>query len=377
MSTLRIGLLGLGTVGQAVVQLNQPFAGHEFIFTRALVQHPARARHVEVPLTVDAAEILNDPAIDIVVEASGGREPARHWIRQSLENGKAVVTANKEVMAYHGRELLEVSESAHAFLGFEASVAGGIPVLDALRYHLSAAPIDTVYGVINGTTNYLLTAMANGQPFEQALAEAQKAGYAEADPSADIRGWDAVRKLVILISLAFGVWTDPDAILTEGLQSWPASLFERLASAGWTLRLLALARRASDGTVQAQVHPTAVPLDHPLGRLTGPQNGVGFAGQAGSYWLEGPGAGGAPTATSIWADIRRSVTRRTEAVSFPLGQVVQGAQPVRLPRLAVAQDPDRRIDAARPLNPTGSIGLMTSLSTIEGVWQFPAFGHEP
>ncbi len=375
MRTLRVGLLGLGTVGQAVVQLNQPFAGHEFMFTRALVQNPDRPRTVDVPVTVDAAEILNDPAIDIVVEAAGGRQPAREWIRASLENGKAVVTANKEVMAYHGRELLEISQTAHSFLGFEASVAGGIPVLDAVRYHLSAAPIDTVYGVVNGTTNYLLTAMADGQAFEDALAAAKQAGYAESDPSADIRGWDAQRKLVILIALTFGVWSDPDQLLVEGLESWPPSLFERLAVAGWTLRLVALAGRSPDGTIHAQVRPTAVPLRHPLGRLTGPQNGVGFSGPAGNFWLEGPGAGGLATATSVWADVRRSVTRRTVNVPLPLGETVAGLPAVDLSVLAVSQDPDRRIAGARPLNPEGSIGLIANPGTIEGVWQFPVFGQ--
>lgn len=375
MRTLRVGLLGLGTVGQAVVQLNQPFAGHEFVFTRALVQNPDRPRRVDVPVTVDAAEILNDPAIDIVIEAVGGREPARQWIRASLENGKAVVTANKEVMAYHGRELLGISQAANSFLGFEASVAGGIPVLDAVRYHLSTAPVDTVYGVINGTTNYLLTAMANGQSFEEALAAAKQAGYAESDPSADIRGWDAIRKLVILIALTFGVWSDPDHLLVEGLENWPPSLFERLAAAGWTLRLLAVARRMPGGVIQAQVRPTAVPLSHALGRLRGPQNGVGFTGDAGNYWLEGPGAGGVATATSVWADVRRSVTQRTVDVSFPLGASIERLPAMDLPILAVAQDPDRRIPTAQPLNSEGSIGLLISAGPIEGVWQFPAFGQ--
>lgn len=370
MRTIRIGLLGLGTVGQAVVQLNRPFGDMQFEFTRALVAHPLRPRSVQVAMTQDPAEILDDPAIDVVVEAAGGRDEPRQWIRRALENGKAVATANKEVMAYHGPELLAASQEWDTYLGYEASVGGGIPILDALGWHLSASDIFEVTGVLNGTTNYLLTAMAAGQPFDDALSAAQKAGFAEADPSADLEGADAVRKLVLLTHLAFGEWLNPDAIPVTGLTPWPPALFARLQAVGLRLRLLGTAQRRKDGRVAASVAPTVVPSSHPAFRLEQAQNGVAVTSQAGRFFMEGPGAGGPPTATSIWADIRRS-----QRVLHPiLPQTAdQHHGPVPAPErltVAITHDPDRPLKGGRPLGP--GIALFDEpLPASDGLWHFP------
>lgn len=355
LPTVRIGLLGLGTVGQAVASLTPKLGPLTFQIDRALVRS-ARTREVSIPITRDAREILQDPRIDVVVEVAGGREPARSWILEALANGKAVVTANKEVMAYHGAELIARSQEYEGYLGYEASVGGGIPILEALRFHLSNAPIQEIYGVVNGTTNYLLCAMADGLNFHEALAQAQDLGYAEkSDPSADIEGLDAARKLVVLTYLAFGRWIDPDKLSVKGLANWPPHLFKQLAQREMGIRLVAMARRTPDGRIQAQVQPTVLKAGHPLLRLTGVQNGIGIVSAAGTFWMEGPGAGGLATATSIWADVRRSQLSRAGIEEISPASLPVTAQPINLPVLAFAEDP---LDHAVGSDP-------------EGIYQFP------
>lgn len=373
MRVVNVGLLGLGTVGQAVVQLNRDFNHVRFEMQRALVKNPRRPRQVGIPLTTDPADILDDPAIDVVVEVTGGREPARQWILQALQNGKAVVTANKEVLAYHGPQLLAASREWDTYLGFEASVGGGIPILDALKYHLTAAPIEDVFGVVNGTTNYLINAMAGGEPLGDALRRAQRLGFAEADPGADIEGHDAVRKTVILAYLAYGQWLHPDEVPVKGLDDWPPQLFARLNQAGFALRLLAWVRQSSQGAIQAQVQPTIVPVHHWAARLQAAQNGVGARTKAGLFWMEGPGAGGLPTATSIWADIRRSLTVRHPIMMDDAPIVSGGIERIPTPYLAIAQDPDRRLTAHhfQPLSDPSMALLDGPLADAEGLFQFP------
>jgi homoserine dehydrogenase len=347
MQVVKVGLLGLGTVGQAVAELAQNFGTHAFRIERAAVRDTSKRRHTTVPVTRDPDEIIHDPAIDVVVEVAGGREPARGWIMAALKNGKAVVTANKEVIAYDGPALIAASETNGAYLGFEASVGGGIPILDALRFHLTAAPIQEIFGVLNGTTNYLLGGMAAGRPYRDVLKEAQEAGFAEADPAADVGGYDTLRKLVVLTYLAFGHWLDPDHIVVQGLTDWPPSLFARLKREGMALRLLAVARREPDNSITAQVRPTLVPEGHPLYYLSDAQNGVGIRSAAGHFWLEGPGAGGLATATSIWADVRRSQYTRAP-VSAAVSVTRLAPAPVKMPEIAVATDPDRVLSQRYP-----------------------------
>lgn len=378
MRVVRIGLLGLGTVGQAVVQLNRPIDGIEFQIVRALVRNIHAPRSVPTPCTQDPGALLNDPTLDVIVDVTGGREPARSWILTALESGKTVITANKEVIAYHGPELIRASQAHQAYFGFEASVGGGIPILDALHYHLANTPVHEIYGVLNGTSNYLLCAMAAGQSLPEALQEAQKAGYAEADPTADVQGYDAVRKLVILAYLAFDGWLNPDDINVEGLRDWPYDLFSRLQRAGLGLRLLAVARKNHSGLITAQVRPTVVPNTSRLMRLIGAQNGMGISTEAGHFWIEGPGAGGTATATSIWSDIRRS--QRCAGDWMPHDAPAIAAVKVELPLIEIAVDPDRRLstDASTPhpfVDP--SLRLLPAASEPnDGTWSFPLWTDE-
>ncbi len=358
LRVVRIGLIGLGTVGQAVVQLARSFAATTFQIERVVVRDHQKVRPDGLSVTSDPRDVLEDPAIDIVVEAAGGREPARQWILEALANGKSVVTANKEVMAYHGPELLAASRTHRSYLGYEAAIGGGIPIVDSLRYHFTSASVHQVYGVLNGTTNYLLCAMARGRSLQHALVEAQRLGFAEADPTADIQGLDTGRKLVLLIHLAFGIWTDPDRLTVQGLEEWPSSLLSRLDSEGLGLRLLAVARRGNDDRITAQVRPTVVPKASPLMGLQGAQNGVGIITAAGHFWMQGPGAGGLPTATSIWADIRRARDiDMTEAA--PPDELRAEPDPVLMPVWSIAVDPDRKINDAN--------------RSDEGVIAFPRF----
>lgn len=355
--TVRIGLLGLGTVGQAVVQLTQHFDSTSFRIVRAAVRSHEKFRAVTVPITDRPEEVLEDPAIDVIVEVAGGREPARHWILEALANGKSVVTANKEVMAYHGPELLKTSHTYQSFLGYEAAVAGGIPIVDPLRTHLTTAPVQQIYGVLNGTTNYLLCAMAEGRSLNEALLEAQQSGFAEQDPSADILGWDSARKLVLLIHLAFRRWVDPEEFDVRGLEHWPAQLFNTLAQRNLGIRLVAMARRGHNGRIEAQVRPTVVRRDDPLMGVVGAQNGIGVVTAAGHFWLQGPGAGGLPTATSIWSDIRRAQQFDWSQDEPPSDLSKERAESATLPLLSLALDPDR------PVGPDQTHG--------EGLLSFP------
>ena len=376
MRIIRIGFLGLGTVGQAVVALAAPFGPFAFECKRALVRDATRPRNVSLALTTHPGDILDDPAIDVIVEVMGGQEPARTWIIQAMANGKKVVTANKEVMAYHGPELLQKSQAYRTYLGYEASVGGGIPILDALRYHLNVAPIEEIYGVVNGTSNYLLNAMEGGQDFDQALRKTQEAGYAEADPRVDVEGHDAVRKLVLLTHLAFGRWYHPHSIPVHGLENWPVSLLKRLQRHGLGIRLNAVARRNPSGAIALGVAPMVMPSGHPLLTLRGAQNGVGLQTKAGSFWMDGPGAGGLATAMSIWADIRRSQIQR-ESEGFPLINPETRPDPLNLPVVAITRDPDRPLAATEPLFQwePGLALYPGALASAEGVVQWMFYGN--
>lgn len=347
MPVIKIGLLGFGTVGQAIAQLNQPFGDDRYDIVRALVRNPKSPRTISLPLTVDPYEIIDDATIDVVVEVVGGREPARQWILRALSNGKAVVTANKELLAYHGSDLIQASYDSKTFLGYEASVGGGIPLLDAIRWHLSAAPIQHLFGVLNGTTNYLLCAMANGQPLGDALRDAQLAGFAEADPRRDLEGQDTLQKLVILMYLAFGRWVTPDSVLVKGLEEWPPTIVSRLTQANLAIRLVAMARRLPNGELEAEVRPVVVRKESPLYHLQGSQNGIGISSAAGRFWLEGPGAGGLATATSIWSDIRKSrlLNRLPDP---PITSDSASVNPWILPFVDISLDPDRTLSRTEP-----------------------------
>jgi homoserine dehydrogenase len=342
---LRIGLLGLGTVGSQVAarllarrQDMRSRTGVDLELARVLVRDPQRARPVALPeglLTVDAEEVVGDPTIGVVVEVMGGEEPARSHIERAIRAGKHVVTANKVVMAKHGPSLLELAGHCNVDVYFEAAVGGGIPLISTFKIDLGANEIERVAAVINGTTNYVLGRMsADGISLDQAVAEAQAAGFAEADPTDDIGGYDAAYKLAILASIAFGARVSPDDVHREGIERLQAVDFRHARELGFEIKLVAYAARC-DGGVEARVHPAMVPAHHPLARVEGAFNAVYIEGDlVGPVLLYGQGAGGRPTASAVIGDlvdlvhsIRRQVADRSP-VHFdsgvrvvPIGQV--------------------------------------------------------
>jgi homoserine dehydrogenase len=326
-AALRIGLIGLGTVGAQVADrlLSRRAtlarrAGVDLILDRVLVRDPARPRAVAVPpelLTTDPAAVLEDPGIDIVVEVAGGEEPVRSYLERAIRQGKHVVTANKLVMAKHGPELLELAGRMNVDVHFEAAVGGGIPLISTFKADLVANDIQRIMAVINGTTNFVLGRMANGGlTLAEAVAEAQAAGFAEADPTDDVGGYDAAYKLAIMASIGFAARVRPDQVYREGIEAVEPVDFRYARGLGYELKLLAYAARADDGQVEARVHPALVPHGHPLAGVEGPANAVYVEGDlVGPVLLQGLGAGGRPTASSVVGDVldvARSIHRQVQ-----------------------------------------------------------------
>jgi homoserine dehydrogenase len=274
---------------------------------RILVRDLSKVRPAETPfelLTDDPETVLADPNIDIVVEAMGGVEPAGTLIRQSFAAGKHVVTANKELLAKGGRPLIRLAEEAGLQFRFEAAVAGGIPIIRALKESLAANTVTRVMGIVNGTTNYILTEMTEKRrDFATVLAEAQRLGYAEADPGADVDGWDAAYKLAILASISFGSRVDVDDVLVEGIRSLEPVDFQYASELGYRIKLLAIGRE-QDGRISTRVHPTLIPVRHPLASVNGVYNAIFVrANAAGDLRFYGRGAGDLPTASAVLGDV--------------------------------------------------------------------------
>ena len=312
-----IGLLGLGTVGGAVAKAILQDAARpgsrdvSLNLRRALVRDANRTRNVTLPegvITTNPASVVDDPEVDIVVELMGGEEPARGLMERALSAGKHVVTANKEVIARHGDGLSRLAAERGARLYFEASVGGGIPILGPLTRDLAANRVRSVRAIINGTTNYILTRMATeGAQFADALQEAQSLGYAEADPTSDVEGFDAAYKIAILAWLAFGTRPPLDGIHREGISGIGALDFSYAEQLGYTIKLLAIAQR-DDGGLLVRVHPAMVPKDVPMANVNGVLNAVEIEGDlVGPLWLQGRGAGADPTSSAVMGDIRRVV----------------------------------------------------------------------
>lgn len=311
---LRVGMIGLGTVGVQVAarllsrraELSRR-AGLDLSLARVLVRDPRRPRAISVPeglLTLDPAEVLDDPAIDVVVELAGGEEPARSYLERAIRNGKHVVTANKLVMAKHGPELLELAGRQNVDVYFEAAVGGGIPLISTFKVDLVANDLSRIMAVINGTTNFVLGQMARGRTLTEAVKEAQVAGFAEADPTDDLEALDAVYKLAIMASIGFGARVRPEEIHREGIAQVDPVDFRYASELGYELKLLAYAARDEQGRVEARVHPVLLPLGHLLGNLEGAANAVYVEGDlVGQVLLQGEGAGGRPTASSVVADL--------------------------------------------------------------------------
>ena len=329
-------MLGLGTVGgQVAARLAErrerirSNTGVELDVRHVLVRDLAKPRSVTVDegvLTTDPDAVLDDPEVGVVVELMGGEEPARSYLERALRAGKHVVTANKVVMAKHGPALLELAAERNVDLYFEAAVGGGIPLISTFKVDLQANEIESITAVINGTTNHMLTRMGkSGLDFAAALAEAQAAGFAEADPTDDVEGYDARYKLAIMASIAFRTSIHPDDVYCEGIRGIEPLDFRYANELGYDIKLLAHAGRVGDA-VEARVHPAMVSLAHPLGQVEGAFNAVYIEGDlVGPVLLYGQGAGGRPTASAVIgdlldlvSDLRRGVTERA-ATAFDAG----------------------------------------------------------
>jgi homoserine dehydrogenase len=314
MKPIKIGLLGLGTVGggtYSVLKRNQAEitrrAGRGIEVAAVAVRDVAKARQLvgnELPVTSQPLDLVRHPDIDIVCELMGGHEPARTLVLEAIARGKHVVTANKALLARHGNEIFEAARARGVMVAFEAAVAGGIPIIKALREGLTANRIEWIAGIINGTSNFILSEMrAKGLPFEAVLAQAQRLGYAEADPSFDIEGIDAAHKLTLLASIAFGVPIRFEAAYTEGIGRLAAADIKYAEQLGYRIKLLGITKRTAQG-VELRVHPTLVPMQRLLASVEGAMNAVLVKGDAvGTTLYYGPGAGAEPTASAVVADL--------------------------------------------------------------------------
>ena len=314
MERVRLGLLGCGNVGGPLARLIdgnadlvEQRAGVAIEITRVAVRDVSRRRDVPLPADVftdDAESVVADPDIDIVVEVIGGIEPARTLITQALKAGKPVVTANKELLANVGAELFETAEAAQVDLLFEASVAGGIPIIRPLRESLAGDRIRRVMGIVNGTTNFVLTRMSDsGESFADALSEAQALGYAEADPTTDVDGFDAAAKAAIIASIAFDAQVVASDVYREGIREITDRDIASARDLGYVVKLLAVAEQR-DGAVGVRVHPAMLPTHHPLAAVRESFNALFIEGDAvGELMLYGRGAGGDPTASAVLGDV--------------------------------------------------------------------------
>jgi homoserine dehydrogenase len=314
MKNIIVGLLGFGNVGTgfaAILEENRKIIentlGCSVIVKKILVRDPGKYRDTVIPeelFTADADEILTDPEIHIIVELIGGIQPACDYIKKALENGKHVVTANKAVIALYGKELFELADKNHVSIRFEGSVGGGIPIISSLTKSLAANEIEEIVGIINGTTNYILTRMdESGLGFQEALAEAQSKGFAEADPTSDIEGEDAAYKLAILTHVAFGVQVNPKEIPYTGIGQISEKEIDFARQLGYKIKLLATVRR-HDGCLDLHVHPALVPFEHPLAAVSYEYNALYIRGNAvGEVMLYGKGAGSLPTGSAVLGDV--------------------------------------------------------------------------
>jgi homoserine dehydrogenase len=332
---IRIGVLGCGNVGAPLVSLlaQQQAAieartGVRLEVVSVAVRNLSKVRDIalaEGVLTRDAMALVNDPSIDVIVELIGGIEPARELITTALRNGKPVVTGNKELLANVGTELFAVADEAGVDLLFEAAVAGGIPIVRALRESLRGEPIKRVMGIINGTTNFILTKMTEeGADYAVALAEAQALGFAERDPTADVEGYDAGAKAAIMATIAFGARVVAGDVYHEGISRITAADIAMAKRLGYVVKLLGIAEADATGAIGVRVHPTMVPLTHPLASVRESYNAVFVEGAAvGSLMFYGRGAGGSPTASAVLGDIIDASVNLAKGTHGALGTFVR------------------------------------------------------
>jgi homoserine dehydrogenase len=315
MNQIGIGLAGLGTVGAGVFKhlrnnrtLLTERLGLELVVRKVVVRDISKTRDVQVPdemLTTRWEDLIEDDAIQIVVELMGGTEPALSFVLRAIERGKIVVTGNKALLAEHGREIFGAAAHYKVPVFFEAAAAGGIPIIKTVREALIGNHIQSIHGIINGTSNYILTRMMEAEMnFAEALKEAQAAGYAEADPAFDVNGWDAAHKAIILASLAYGSWIGMDKIYVEGIEEITAADIRFARQLGYCIKLLAIIKAERRSEIELRVHPTLIPASHVLASVSGVFNAVAIrAVPVGDTLFYGRGAGQDPTASAVISDL--------------------------------------------------------------------------
>src|SRR5207253_2895835 len=371
---LNVGLIGLGTVGSQIAermltwgpQLSRR-AGVELCLQKVLVREVTKRRSIDISpdlLTADPDAILDDPKVEVVMEVAGGDEPMRSYIERAIQAGKHVITANKVVMAKHGPELLDQAAEKNVDVYFEAAVGGGIPLISTFRTDLQANRIESVSAVINGTTNYVLGRMAAaGLSMADAVREAQDAGYAEADPTEDVGGYDATYKLAILASIAYEIKVRPDEIYREGIEGIEPVDFRYARELGYAIKLIAHTQR-HPGRVEARVHPALVSLEHPLARVEGAENAVFVEGDlVGQVLLVGPGAGGGSRGSEGRAPSRGPRYPHSVATSTwgPVGAIASSRD--RLP-VGPATPEFALGEGSTPLVPSHNIGRALGLKHL-------------
>ena len=306
---MRVGIIGVGTVGRHVVKILQENediitarSGKKIVPIMGIVKDLNKKRDINIPLSDNVDDVLENPEVDVVLELMGGVDEAYTIVKRALQNKKPVVTANKALLAYHRYELKDIAGDTP--IGYEASVAGGIPIIKALREGLSANHIEAIKGIMNGTCNFILTKMMNEKAeFADVLKEAQELGYAEADPTFDVGGFDAAHKLLILASIAYGIDVKPEEILIEGIENINSEDIFFAKEFGYNIKLLTIAKKCGN-QVELRVHPALVPIKQMIAKVDGVMNGISVIGdRVGETMYYGPGAGGSATASAVVSDL--------------------------------------------------------------------------
>ena len=363
---MRVGIIGVGTVGSHVVKILQENediitarSGKRIVPIMGIVKDLSKKRDINIPLSDNVDDVLENPEVDVVLELMGGIDEAYTIVKRALQNKKPVVTANKALLAYHRYELKDIAGDTP--IGYEASVAGGIPIIKALREGLSANHIEAIKGIMNGTCNFILTKMMNEKAeFTDVLKEAQALGYAEADPSFDVGGFDAAHKLLILASIAYGIDVKPEEILIEGIENINSEDIFFAKEFGYNIKLLTIAKKCGN-QVELRVHPALVPIKQMIAKVDGVMNGISVIGdRVGETMYYGPGAGGSATASAVVSDLI-DIARHTQN-SPMLGFI----KPLESAGLSLMNSDDIATKYYMRVKVADKIGVLSKISEVLG-----------
>lgn len=363
---MRVGIIGVGTVGSHVVKILQENediitarSGKRIVPIMGIVKDLSKKRDINIPLSDNVDDVLENPEVDVVLELMGGVDEAYTIVKRALQNKKPVVTANKALLAYHRYELKDIAGDTP--IGYEASVAGGIPIIKALREGLSANHIEAIKGIMNGTCNFILTKMMNEKAeFADVLKEAQELGYAEADPTFDVGGFDAAHKLLILASIAYGIDVKPEEILIEGIENINSEDIFFAKEFGYNIKLLTIAKKCGN-KVELRVHPALVPIKQMIAKVDGVMNGISVIGdRVGETMYYGPGAGGSATASAVVSDLI-DIARHTQN-SPMLGFI----KPLESAGLSLMNSDDIATKYYMRVKVADKIGVLSKISEVLG-----------